>query len=74
MAAQETLKLTYQKTTLQVERLDKKTSGLDPAAVRAATLGFPIFALSDPQMAIVSKADDRLVLDVEGVIANSDGS
>lgn len=73
-AAQETLKLKYTKTTLQVERLDKKTSGLDPAAVRAATLGFPLLALADPQIPIVSKVDNRLVLDVEGVIANSDGS
>jgi hypothetical protein len=28
----------------------------------------------DPQMPIISKADNRLVLDVEGLVANQDGT
>ena len=72
--AQKTLKLTYRNTTLMFERNSKKTSGLDSTAVRAAQSGSQTNPLLDPQMPIVSTADDRLVLDVEGLVANQDGT
>jgi hypothetical protein len=56
------------------ERNSKKTSGLDSTAVRAAQPGSQTNPLLDPQMPIVSTADDRLVLDVEGLVANQDGT
>ncbi|PPQ84110.1 hypothetical protein CVT24_002358 [Panaeolus cyanescens] len=51
-----------------------ETSGLDPTGVRPAQLGSQLIPFSDPEMPIVSKADNRLVLDVEGVVANHDGT
>ncbi|KAF9483227.1 hypothetical protein BDN70DRAFT_874104 [Pholiota conissans] len=72
--AQKTLQLTYRSTTLQFDRLDKKTSGLDPNATRAAQLGFELLPFLDPAMPIVSRADNRLVLDVEGMVSNRDGT
>ncbi|KAJ6538393.1 esterase-like activity of phytase-domain-containing protein [Mycena sp. CBHHK59/15] len=73
-AAQTTFQLTYKKTTVEVERNNTKTSGLDPAAIRAAMPGFPSNPLADPQMPIASTAEPHLVIDAEGLIANSDGS
>ena len=72
--AQKTLKLTYRNTTLMLERNNKKTSGLDLTGVRAAQPGSQTNPLLDPPMPIVSNADDRLVLDVEGLAANQDGT
>lgn len=49
----------------------RPTSGLDPEGVRipaAQDVSFP------GPLPIVSGVDDRLVLDVEGMIANADGS
>ncbi|KAH9481999.1 putative secreted protein [Psilocybe cubensis] len=73
-AAQETLKITYRNTVLQFDRLHKKTSGLDPTAVRNAQFGSNIIPFLDPAMPIVSKDDNRLVVDVEGLVANADGT
>jgi len=72
--AQKTLQLTYRNTTLMFERNSKKTSGLDSTAVRAAQPGSSTNPLLDPQMPIVSNADDRLVFDVEGLVTNQDGT
>jgi len=72
--AQRTLQLTYRNTTLMFERNGKKTSGLDSTSVREAQPGSQTNPLLDPQMPIVSNADDRLVLDVEGLVANQDGT
>jgi hypothetical protein len=55
-----------------LERNGKKTSGLGSTAVRAARRGSQTNPLLDPQMPIVSNTDDRLVLDVEGLVANQD--
>lgn len=74
VAAQNTLKLTYKKTTLWVERNDTKTSGLDPTAVRPAQAGFPQNPMSDPAIPIASASEPHLTLDVEGVVANADGT
>lgn len=67
--AQKTLALEYKKTVLEFDGR-KTTSGLDPQGVRnlcgSATFPGPL--------PIVSNTDDRLVLDVEGIIANADGS
>ncbi|PPQ72093.1 hypothetical protein CVT26_006871 [Gymnopilus dilepis] len=73
-AAQQTLQLTYRDTTLMFERQGKKTSGLDGDGVRAAQTGFQTNPLLDPALPIDSASDNRLVLDVEGVVANSDGT
>jgi hypothetical protein len=72
--AQKTLKLTYRNTTLMFERNGKKTSRLDSTAARPAQPGSQTNPLLDPQMPIVSTADDRLVLDVEGLAASQDGT
>ncbi|PPQ92636.1 hypothetical protein CVT25_007715 [Psilocybe cyanescens] len=73
-AARQTLKLSYRNTVLQFDRLHKKTSGLDPTAVRDAQLGSNVIPFLDPAMPIVSKADNRLVIDAEGIVSNSDGT
>ncbi|KAJ3503097.1 hypothetical protein NLJ89_g8585 [Agrocybe chaxingu] len=74
--AQQTLQLQYRNTTLQFEREHKKTSGLDPTAVRNAQTGFQVFPFLDPAMPIVgsTQPENRLVLDVEGMVANADGT
>ncbi|KAF8193399.1 esterase-like activity of phytase-domain-containing protein [Pholiota molesta] len=72
--AQKTLQLAYRSTTLQFERQNKTTSGLDPAATRVAQAGFERLPFRDPVLPVVARADDRLVLDVEGVVANRDGT
>lgn len=59
---------------LKVERGDTKTSGLDPAAVRASQAGFPLSVGADPQMPIASTALPHLTIDAEGVVSNSDGT
>ena len=61
----QTLQLAYHKTTLLYERLNKKTTGLDPLAVRTTPL-----VPGDPQLPIASTADPRLSLDVEGTVVN----
>ena len=68
-SAQQTLTLEYKKTVLEFDG-QKTTSGLDPQGVRnsSGSSAFP------GPLPIVSSTDDRLVLDVEGIIANSDGS
>ena len=63
--AAQTLQLTYHKTTLLYKHLKKKTTGLDPLAVRMTA--------SDPQVPITSTDDPRLSLDVEGTVENKDG-
>ena len=72
--AQKTLQVTYRNTVLSYERLHKKTSGLDPNATRPAQPLSNFIPFLDPQLPIISKADDRLVLDVEGLVANQDGT
>ncbi|KAG6807694.1 hypothetical protein H0H93_001205, partial [Arthromyces matolae] len=72
--AQQTLALTYVKTVLKTERNDTKTSGLDPAAIRAVTGGYPTLYTADPQMPIASTSESHLTLDVEGLVANADGT
>lgn len=56
------------------DRFHKKTSGLDPDYVRPAQLGSQLVGLLDPEIPVVSKADNRLVQDVEGLVANVDGT
>ncbi|KAJ6528663.1 esterase-like activity of phytase-domain-containing protein [Mycena vulgaris] len=73
-AAQKTFQLTYKNTTLQFERNNTKTSGLDPTAIRAAMAGAGSNPLADPQMPIASTSEPHLVVDAEGLIANADGS
>ncbi|KAL1715163.1 esterase-like activity of phytase-domain-containing protein [Schizophyllum commune] len=65
--AQKTFQVTYTGSVLKTERDGKKTTGLDAAAVRDAS-GI------DPQLPIPSTSIDRLSLDVEGMVANADGS
>lgn len=68
-SAQQTLTLEYKKTVLEFDG-QKTTSGLDPQGVRnlSSSTAFP------GPLPVVSSTDDRLVLDVEGIIANADGS
>ena len=73
-AGQETLKLTYRNTLLYTERQGGNTTGLDAGGVRAAQTGFPAVPTADPQMPIPSKKDNRLTLDVEGLVLNADGT
>ncbi|KAJ7669756.1 esterase-like activity of phytase-domain-containing protein [Mycena rosella] len=73
-AAQTTFQLTYQNTTLEFERNDTKTSGLDATAIRAAMAGAGTNPLADPQMPIASTAEPHLSVDAEGLIANADGT
>ncbi|KAJ3506125.1 hypothetical protein NLJ89_g7041 [Agrocybe chaxingu] len=68
------LQLQYRKTTLQYDHQHKTTSGLDPNAVREAQRGLELNPLRDPEMPVVAKEDDRLSLDVEGLVTNKDGS
>lgn len=72
--AQKTLELKYRSTTLQFERMDKKTTGLDGGSKRDAQRGFQLSPLLDPVMPIASSTDNRLVLDVEGLVSNADGT
>ncbi|KAF9446969.1 hypothetical protein P691DRAFT_732245, partial [Macrolepiota fuliginosa MF-IS2] len=70
--AQKTLRLTYKNTVLEFDVNRKTTSGLDPQSAR---LPDQRLRSSFPgPLPIVSSADNRLVLDVEGMIANPDGS
>ena len=73
-AAQQTLKLTYKNTLLYTERNGTVTTGLDAGGVRAAESGFPTDPLADPQMPIPKKKDNRLTLDLEGLVLNADGT
>ncbi|KAF8160004.1 esterase-like activity of phytase-domain-containing protein [Crassisporium funariophilum] len=73
-SAQQTLKISYVNTTLEVERNNTKTSGLDPNAIRPAQSGFPQIPTSDPQMPIASTSEPHLVIDAEGIVNNADGS
>lgn len=68
------LQLTYRNTILYTERNKVVTSGLDPAAVRAATSGFPSNPLADPQLPIASTSLPHLTLDAEGLVLNADGT
>ncbi|KAF5359710.1 hypothetical protein D9756_002858 [Leucocoprinus leucothites] len=70
--AQKTLALRYKSTVLEFDVNRKPTSGLDPREVRFPSR-FSDRSFPGP-LPIVSKVDDRLVLDVEGLIANEDGS
>lgn len=70
--AQKTLRLEYKKTVLEFDVGQKTTSGLDPQGVRMpSTETNPAFPAPLP---VVSASDDRLVLDVEGLVTNADGS
>ncbi|KAI0084970.1 esterase-like activity of phytase-domain-containing protein [Irpex rosettiformis] len=73
-AAQQTLQLTYKVTTLYTERGGGTTTGLDATGVRDAQSGFPSDPLADPQMPIPKKEDNRLTLDLEGLVLNEDGT
>ncbi|KAI0683162.1 esterase-like activity of phytase-domain-containing protein [Cytidiella melzeri] len=73
-AAQQTLQLAYKGTKLYTERAGANTTGLDATGVRAAQSGFPSNALADPQMPIPTKSDNRLTLDLEGLVLNADGT
>lgn len=73
-AAQQTLAITYKGTTLYTERGGGNTTGLDANGVRDAQSGFPSDPLTDPQMPIPKKKDNRLTLDLEGLVANDDGT
>ncbi|KXN82127.1 hypothetical protein AN958_03181 [Leucoagaricus sp. SymC.cos] len=70
--AQLTLEVKYVKTVLEFDVGRKPTSGLDPTGVRLS-MNSRDRAFPGP-LPIVSHADDRLVLDVEGIITNEDGS
>ncbi|KAJ3567527.1 hypothetical protein NP233_g6309 [Leucocoprinus birnbaumii] len=70
--AQKTLALRYRNTVLEFDVNRKPTSGLDPQSVRSPFLLTEL--LFPGPLPIVSKADDRLALDVEGMIANADGT
>jgi hypothetical protein len=59
---------------LYTERQAAKTTGLDAGGVRAAQSGYPQVATADPQMPIPSKSDNRLTLDLEGLVLNDDGT
>ncbi|TFY75187.1 hypothetical protein EWM64_g8824 [Hericium alpestre] len=72
--AQKTLQLTYKSTVLYEDKNNTKTTGLDAAGVRPAQSGFPSVAAADPEMPIPSKSDNRLTLDLEGLVLNADGS
>ena len=72
--AQKTLTLQYRRTRLYIERLGKKTSGLDALGVRQSVFGFPFVALSDPPLPIASQTINRLTLDSEGLVLNADGT
>ena len=70
-SSQKTLSLRYRNTVLEYDVNRKNTSGLDPQSIREPFLG----RLSFPgPLPIVSRHDDRLVLDVEGLVSNKDGS
>lgn len=71
--AKETLILSYVNTTLQFERNGAKTTGLDATSWRAAENGYPSFVFADPDMP-VPLSINRLSMDVEGIVANADGS
>ncbi|KAF5316148.1 hypothetical protein D9619_006606 [Psilocybe cf. subviscida] len=74
-SAQQTLMLSYVNTTLEVERKNVQTSGLDPAAIRPAqNMRTPAAPIPDPQMPIASTSEPHLTLDIEGIVINSDGS
>ncbi|KAF9556491.1 hypothetical protein CPC08DRAFT_737062 [Agrocybe pediades] len=73
-SAQQTLKISYVDTILEFERNHTMTSGLDPTAIRPAQSGFPGLPLADPQMPIASTKEPHLVLDVEGIVLNADGT
>ncbi|KAI0339337.1 hypothetical protein BDW22DRAFT_1409186 [Trametopsis cervina] len=73
-AAQQTLLLNYKGTLLYTERAGAKTTGLDATGVRNAQSGFPSNPLADPQMPIPTKKDNRLTLDLEGLVLNPDGT
>ncbi|KAG6829794.1 hypothetical protein H0H92_003449 [Tricholoma furcatifolium] len=72
--AQQTFNITYRNTILRYERFGHKTSGLDPAAIRAQDLLYPLIPLADPQMPIASLKEPHLTLDTEGLVANADGT
>ncbi|TFK63558.1 hypothetical protein BDN72DRAFT_902320 [Pluteus cervinus] len=74
--AQKTFQPKYVKTVLKVERDNKNTTGLDALSVRAAQKGFddPNNPQADPALPVSSTQPDRLTLDVEGIVANPDGS
>lgn len=72
--AQQTLQLQYRSTLLYTERNNGKTTGLDAAGVRDAQSSFPKDPLADPEMPIPKKKDDRLTLDMEGLVLNADGT
>ncbi|KAJ3567531.1 hypothetical protein NP233_g6310 [Leucocoprinus birnbaumii] len=71
-AAQQTLALQYKNTVLEYDTSSLTTSGLDPQGIRQpAQVTQSTFPAPLP---IVSSGDNRLTLDVEGIIANADGS
>lgn len=72
--AQQTLKLTYRSTLLYTERAHGVTTGLDAGGVRDAQSDYPDAPLADPEIPIPSSKDNRLTLDLEGLVLNADGT
>lgn len=72
--AQTTFEVTYLNTTLEYERNNTRSSGLDPTAIRGAQSGYPRVPSADPQMPIASIQEPHLTLDIEGIVLNTDGS
>ncbi|KII85662.1 hypothetical protein PLICRDRAFT_178703 [Plicaturopsis crispa FD-325 SS-3] len=74
--AAKTLQLAYKRTVLHYDRGHVNTTGLDPIAVRpASSTHFPhTNSYADPPLPIVSKQDQRLTIDAEGLVMNNDGT
>jgi len=73
-AAQQTLKLALTNTGLETERGGLKTSGLDATAIRSAQTGYGTLVGADPDLPIPSVSQNRLTVDVEGLVYNADGT
>ncbi|KIK63498.1 hypothetical protein GYMLUDRAFT_222584 [Collybiopsis luxurians FD-317 M1] len=73
-AAQQTLQLKYIDTTLQFDRGGGNTSGLDALGVRSEESGFSTNPVADPPMPIANETYQHLTLDIEGLVAHSDGT
>ena len=56
------------------ERAHGVTTGLDAGGVRDAQSDYPDAPLADPEMPIPSSKDNRLTLDLEGLVLNADGT
>lgn len=61
---------------MYTDRNNGATTGLDALGVRPAAAGFPSLQqpAADPPLPIPSSSDNRLTLDLEGLVLNSDGT